>query len=85
MPLELHCPYCQESFEMPSESRAAHVLDQLLLEGPWWSVGDGATPEDQVSTALGGEDGVCCPGCGCTVPIDEEGLGQFTRELLGQW
>jgi hypothetical protein len=85
MQIALHCPGCAHDFWLPSGSPAEEVLNQVAIEGPWSSLGDGETLEDRVFNVLSHEETTCCPECGGPALPREESLSQFTRELLGNW
>jgi hypothetical protein len=54
-------------------------------DGPWYALGDGETFEDMIFSALIGQGAIPCPECGDPVTVNEESLGQFTREVLMHW
>ena len=85
MPFALRCPRCCQEFFLSWDSPVAAVLERVAREGPWSAVGDGATWEDHVSTALAAEESTRCPACGVQAMASEETLSQFTREVLAQW
>jgi hypothetical protein len=85
MPFDLHCPSCSQEFALSWDSHAATILERVADEGPWLTLGDGATWEDHVSTALATDESIRCPGCGGKAVASEESLSQFTRDVLAQW
>jgi hypothetical protein len=85
MPFTLHCPHCSQEFSLSWDSDAVTVLERVAQEGPWSSVGDGATWEDHVSTVLAAEESMRCPECGEHALVSEESLSRFTQEMLAQW
>ena len=85
MQVELYCPHCSCRFAASPETPAADVLDRMTDEGPWYALGDGETFEDMIFATLMGHGAIACPECGDPVTVNEESLGQFTREVLMQW
>lgn len=85
MQVELYCPHCLCRFAAAPETPAAEVLDRMTEEGPWYALGDGETFEDMIFSTLLSRGDVLCPECGAPVAVNEESLGQFTREVLAQW
>lgn len=77
MHVELRCDRCGCHFHGQDDA-----LKRLSAEGPWSALGDGETFEDRLSADLGSHD---CPRCGSAVRLSEEGLGQLSLQLLGQW
>jgi hypothetical protein len=85
MQVELYCPHCSCRFAASPETPAAEVLDRMTEEGPWYALGDGETFEDMIFATLMSHGAITCPECGDPVTVNEESLGQFTREVLTRW
>jgi hypothetical protein len=85
MQVELFCPHCSGRFAASPETPAAQVLERMTEEGPWYALGDGATFEDMIFASLVERGAITCPECGDPVTVNEESLGQFTREVLAHW
>jgi hypothetical protein len=85
MQVELYCPHCSCRFAASPETPAADVLDRMTEEGPWYALGDGETFEDMIFATLVEQGAINCPDCGDPVTVNEESLGQFTREVLMHW
>jgi hypothetical protein len=85
MQVELYCPHCSCRFVAAPDTPAAVVLDQMMAEGPWYSLGDGETFEDMIFATLLSTGAVRCPDCGDPVSVSEESLGRLTREVLACW
>ena len=85
MQIELDCPRCHCHFESSPDSPACEVLDRMTEEGPWFALGDGATFEDMIFTALTERGAILCPDCNHPVSVTEESLGRMAMEVLGTW
>jgi hypothetical protein len=85
MQVELYCPHCSCRFAASPDTPAHVVLDRMTTDGPWYALGDGETFEDMIFATLLREGEVFCPECSSPVSVNEESLGQFTREVLAQW
>ena len=85
MQVELYCPRCSCRFVAPPDTPAAQVVERMMEEGPWYALGDGETFEDMIFASLVRQGAIDCPECGDPVSVNEESLGQFTREVLMQW
>jgi hypothetical protein len=85
MQIELHCPCCQCLFAAAPDAPAGEVLERMTDEGPWYALGDGATFEDMIFSALTASGSIHCPECGEPVSVSEESLGRMALEVLSQW
>lgn len=85
MPIELECPCCRCRFASSPDAPAGEVLDRMTEEGPWFGLGDGATFEDMVYSALTARGTILCPDCGEPASVREESLGRLTMDLLACW
>jgi hypothetical protein len=85
MQIELYCPHCSCHFAASPETPEADILDRMSLDGPWYALGDGETFEDMIFSTLIADGSIRCPECGDPVGVNEESLGQFTREVLTHW
>jgi hypothetical protein len=85
MQVELYCPNCCCRFAADPETPAAEVLDRMLDDGPWYSLGDGETFEDMIFHALTSHGDIPCPDCEEAVYVSEESLGRLTMEMLSRW
>jgi hypothetical protein len=85
MQIELFCEGCCNRFIAPPETPALDVLQRMMDDGPWFALGEGATFEDMIFTALTSRGAICCPDCLRPVSVSEESLGQVAMDLLAQW
>jgi hypothetical protein len=81
MQVELRCPVCLWHFRSDLDTAA---LERLHEEGPWSTLGDGETFEDQIHAELLDQE-THCPHCGNEVAATEESLGELATELLAHW
>jgi len=82
---ELQCGQCLGHFTSPRNTPLGQALEQLALQGPWQTLGDGETLEDQIFASLSVSGDVRCPCCHADYEPSEEALGALSRELLAQW
>ncbi len=85
MQVELCCSHCGCKFAAAPETPAVEVLDRMAEEGPWYALGDGATFEDMIFSALFACGTIRCSECGEEASVNEESLGRLTMEVLGSW
>jgi len=85
MQIELFCQPCCNRFLAPPETPALEVLKRMMDDGPWFALGEGATFEDMIFTALTSRGAICCPDCLRPVSVSEESLGRVAMDMLAQW
>ncbi len=83
MQIELLCPACGCSFAAPPEASFEEVRGRMFHDGScWFALGDGATFEDMIFTALTEPGVIRCPECGDPVSVSEASLNQWAMEML---
>lgn len=85
MRLDMQCSSCFHSFQAPTDTRTAEALVRMSAEGPWSSLGDGATIEDRIFAVLTAHGNIHCPECREAVSIGEESVAQLAKEMLANW
>lgn len=84
MQVELYCNSCVANYQSNLDScHTEEMLNQIVDEGPAFSMGDGETLEDQLSARL--QDDLDCPCCGGPVQVLQTSLGLLSLQLLAQW
>lgn len=85
MTLELYCPRCACRRCTPETPATEAVMEHLWEGGLSPDLGDGATVEDWLCTALTANGEIACPQCHVPMVIAEESLGQLALVALAQW
>ncbi len=84
MRVELYCPNCCRRFAASPDTPAVEILDRMMEEGIWYTLGDGETFEDMIFHALTSQGDIPCPWCEVPVCVSEESLGKLAQEMLSQ-
>jgi hypothetical protein len=85
MHIELRCPRCPCRLGAAPAATAEAVCEQMMGEGPWFGLADGATFEDMVFNALLARGEIRCPECRTPVCVSEKSLGELARQPSPCW
>jgi hypothetical protein len=84
MQVELCCPRCPCRLAAPSGLSAEAVVRQMIDEGPWCALAEGATFGDMVRAALRRRGAIRCPECRAPLAVRQAGPGApFAHHLAG--